>query len=103
MISEGSVSLSALLASCASVEGQERELVRLDREVFTAGSTFLQREILAAIWRQQGWPEQSMGFEEWSRLVTAIAANRPITMPGNIQLRSTDREITIRRVAVDAS
>jgi tRNA(Ile)-lysidine synthase len=37
----------------------------------------LVREALVAAWRRQGWPLQSMGFDEWNRLAEMALADAP--------------------------
>lgn len=67
--------------------------VELDRLKLCALSDYLQREIVVHLWRAQGWPEQSMGFEQWKRLVRSIQEASTINLPGNILVRS-DSTIT---------
>ena len=54
---------------------------------------YLVRELLMAVWQAQGWPLQSMGFEEWNSLVQMLLGNSESpevvscsrTYPGRIQ------------------
>ena len=83
------------LATC--VVAQNEHKVELDRPELMSCSPFLQREILAKLWRQQGWPEQSMGFEQWHQLVVAIAEQRTINVSGQIHVESTPSKVQLER------
>ena len=51
---------------------------------------YLVRELLIAVWQQQGWPLQAMGYERWEQLADlACPAEPPSTdwkrvFPGSI-------------------
>jgi tRNA(Ile)-lysidine synthase len=60
--------------NCARLTGEPPIIVR---EVFRSG------------WRRAGWPEQSMGFDDWQMLAGLAAglSSCPINLPGNIRAR----------------
>ncbi len=74
-------------------------LVELDVTQLRKLSNFLCRELLATIWRQQAWPEQAMGFNEWTRLVQLATTNsrRTMQLPGMITADTTGHTLRIRR------
>jgi tRNA(Ile)-lysidine synthase len=47
--------------------------VLLDATSLAAQPRHLVREVMLCIWRRQGWPLVSMGFEEWNELASMIA------------------------------
>lgn len=75
--------------------------VELDRSHLLTYSCNLQREIVGHIWREQAWPEQSMGFDQWDRIALHIADRkrdiRPILLPGSIRLTVTDNLVQFLR------
>lgn len=73
------------------------QTVDLDRDQLVAQPKFVQREILATVWRRQGWPEQSMGFDQWKRLMTAIARGEKLWFPGGIVIDHVDEVVRIKR------
>jgi len=75
---------------CRPLEGQPRYVVR---------------ELLIAVWRAQGYPEQAMGFDHWTQLAElALAADGvpagKAVFPGGILARR-DRETLILQLAAD--
>ena len=49
----------------------------LDCRELAAASRYLVRELLIAVWQQQGWPLQAMGFERWEQLADLACAAEP--------------------------
>jgi tRNA(Ile)-lysidine synthase len=78
---------------------------------------YLLRELFMTLWRRQGWPLRSMGFQEWELLAAmalesarGVAAASPRRVfPGGILVEIGDGQLTLRHVAgslrdrVDAS
>jgi tRNA(Ile)-lysidine synthase len=62
------------------------ECVELDLEVLALQPPYLLRELLIALWKQQGWPLQAMGHAEWEQLAGMLAAQneRKQLFPGGI-------------------
>jgi tRNA(Ile)-lysidine synthase len=45
------------------------------------------REVLSQLWRQQNWPRQKMGFEQWDALAEIALSGGAATFPGKIDVR----------------
>lgn len=65
---------------------------------------YVVRELLAAAWRRQGWPEQSMGFDEWESLADTFfsaeaPAGKPGILPGGIEVSRLGDTILLEAVA----
>ena len=62
--------------------------VEVDCRPLAGVSRYLIRELLIALWRDQGWPRQAMGFTQWNDLADLALAVKPgaapIVLPGNI-------------------
>jgi tRNA(Ile)-lysidine synthase len=64
--------------------------VRIARAPLAKQPPYVVREVLMAVWRHQGWPLQSMGFNEWDLLAYMVLADpsagppRAHTFPGGI-------------------
>ncbi|MCR4415037.1 MAG: tRNA lysidine(34) synthetase TilS [Thermoguttaceae bacterium] len=64
--------------------------VQIARKPLADQPVYVVREVLMAVWRDQGWPLQSMGFDEWERLAQMVLGNsaagspRACTFPGGI-------------------
>ncbi len=60
------------------------------------------REMFVAIWRQERWPLQSMGFTEWDSLASIALdhspASRSLNLPGNIRAQKTGEQLTLARL-----
>lgn len=75
--------------------------VRIQLQLLDGQPRYLVRELLIAVWRDAGWPLQSMGFQQWNALtemvLTRDAGNRPATgkliLPGNIRAEVRDGEL----------
>jgi tRNA(Ile)-lysidine synthase len=55
---------------------------RVEIEVSALRETvsYLRRELLIAIWKQQGWPLQAMGLDQWEQLAQMLDASLPEDM-----------------------
>ena len=47
------------------------------------------REVFKIAWRQAGWPERAMGFDQWQQLAALTDTNgsRVLNLPGNIRVK----------------
>ena len=89
--------LDELQARCvrSTAPGQ----VTIDCPPLAAAPRYLARELLMAVWRQQGWPLQAMGYERWEELAD-LAASPPIgpskkTFPGSIAAQRTEGQLQV--------
>ena len=77
------------LASQA-IRTQAPNLVELSLEAGCAADPFLLRELLIRIWREQDWPRQSMGWEQWSSTASFIQGDHrsqtSLNLPAGIQV-----------------
>ncbi|NUQ65675.1 MAG: tRNA lysidine(34) synthetase TilS [Pirellulales bacterium] len=48
--------------------------IRIDPARLGSLEPYLLRELLISVWRRQGWPEQSMGYEQWCLLAEMLCA-----------------------------
>jgi tRNA(Ile)-lysidine synthase len=60
---------------CVTIEGPNA--VRIEMAELIDQPRYLVRELLAAVWRRQGWPMQSMGWQQWDELGALAAAAPP--------------------------
>ncbi len=60
-----------------SVQREAPGQVTLDCRELATASRYLVRELLIAVWQQQGWPLQAMGFERWEQLADLACAADP--------------------------
>jgi tRNA(Ile)-lysidine synthase len=79
---------ASVAVACLPLAGEPRHLVR---------------EVLLLVWREQGWPLQSMGFDEWQRLAQLIAqpasaAETRQILPGNISAQKTGERLVLARL-----
>jgi tRNA(Ile)-lysidine synthase len=68
-----------LAASCVAGRTKgaaRRNLVEIDLGSLAETPRHLVRELFVALWREQNWPLQSMGFDEWDQLAE-MAAEKP--------------------------
>ena len=79
------------------IKAKSNNTVELNRAHLIAKSDFLLRETLVAVWREQGWPEQSMGFEQWARLAQAVRTGDTICLPGGVRISSESSRIWLHR------
>lgn len=79
------------------VVSRNDDAVEIDRVGLLSCSPFLQREIFAALWRKQSWPEQSMTFEHWHQIVEVVATETTIMMPGNVRVESKSKSVLLKR------
>ncbi len=68
------------------VEVRPTGIVRVARRGAGEQPSLLLGELMTAIWRHRGWPQQSMTYRHWRRLVAMLQSGRPrqIMFPGAI-------------------
>lgn len=72
----------------------------VDTATFADQPHYLVREILIATWQSAGFPQQSMGFEQWERLASMAepsAADRKQILPGQITAKRQGPMLTIQK------
>jgi tRNA(Ile)-lysidine synthase len=79
--------------------------VRLNAHPLHGQPRYLVRELLVTVWRESGWPLQSMGFAEWdllAEMATGPATQSPgvprkQVFPGNVTVESREGELQLHR------
>lgn len=89
--------VNALLARAVRFEADS--IVFASAEL-TNQPRYLVRELLVAAWRRQGWPEQSMGFEEWDALTSYVLDSDRVDsrfpmLPGGISAERQGEELVL--------
>ena len=75
-----------------AVAAQPDEIVEIACAELAGTEPYIVRELLIAVWRRQGWPEQAMGYAQWDELAR-LAREDPQTdsrkkmFPGRIVAR----------------
>jgi tRNA(Ile)-lysidine synthase len=89
----------ALIDRAVHCSGQEA--CRIDRDGLAGQPRHVVRELLAALWRRQGWPMQAMGFEQWELLADMLLATGPERIkrvfPGNVAAETIGGQMSLRR------
>jgi tRNA(Ile)-lysidine synthase len=84
----------------------ERRLVQIDvaglvntRLLGSPLPDMLVAELFRHVWRQQGWPEQSMGERQWQQLVAACHSERGLRLelPGGVGARRETHHLVLAR------
>ncbi len=79
---------------------QAHSRVVLDVDQLLRCRSYVLREVLACIWREQKWPLQDMGYVEWQRLAALVEQDSgAVVLPGNIRACRDDATLTITRHA----
>jgi tRNA(Ile)-lysidine synthase len=98
-----------LVASCvrpaARGRGQKPAPLTIDCGLLAAQPRYLVREILITAWREQGYSEQAMGFDQWDQLaelaqVEVGAPPRKSMLPGGVLARREGNLLTIRKECI---
>jgi tRNA(Ile)-lysidine synthase len=79
------------------VESSSADLCRLKWQPLTGVPRHLVREALSQLWRQQNWPRQKMGFEQWDALAEIGLSGGAGTFPGKIDVRREGRWLVLSR------
>ncbi len=75
-------------------------IVRIDCRPLAGQPPLVVREVCKAAWHQAGWPQQSMGFQEWQQLAVMIQADRDVAavnLPGDIHARRKGNSLILER------
>ncbi|MFW5693048.1 MAG: tRNA lysidine(34) synthetase TilS [Thermoguttaceae bacterium] len=96
--------IEPLQSACRlETDGTDR-CIRINTRPLHAEPAAAVRELLVGLWRQQGWPMQQMGFEQWDLLADmALASGEPSrpprkhTFPGGIQAEAGPDELVLHR------
>ena len=56
------------------VRTKNKDSVQIDCRLLSTQPRYLIREVLITVWRQQGWPQQSMGYQQWDELASRVLA-----------------------------
>jgi tRNA(Ile)-lysidine synthase len=68
----------------------------LDLPALRQHASFLQRELLASAWRDQAWPERTMGAKQWRRLIKLIRSeDAKLELPGGVEARCDGNLLTL--------
>ena len=72
--------------NCGALEGQSRLVVR---------------EVFKLAWREAGWPEQSMGFDEWRQLARLAVGDctAMLNLPGGIRAKRDEKAVVLEVLA----
>ena len=73
--------------------------LRIDCATLASQSRFVIRELLAALWRRQGWPMQAMGFDQWELLADMVlaAGRQKRGFPGNVAAERVEDRLRLGR------
>jgi tRNA(Ile)-lysidine synthase len=77
---------------------ESNESVVIDSGPVREQPRYLARELFKRLWREQGWPEQSMGFAQWELLAELLLADDPgrcETLPGGVSARKQGTKLLL--------
>jgi tRNA(Ile)-lysidine synthase len=71
--------------------------VRLNCDRLRSAPMLLVREVCRTAWRDAGWPEQAMGFDEWQAIAELVQGRRdgPINLPGGVRARRQKNSVLL--------
>jgi tRNA(Ile)-lysidine synthase len=71
--------------------------IKIDCDGFEGQPTIVVREVFKFAWRQAGWPEQSMGFDEWQQLAALATAgdSQALNLPGGVRAEREGRFVVL--------
>jgi tRNA(Ile)-lysidine synthase len=93
--------VDAWFDGCVTIDG--RGEVRIELALLAGRPRFLIRELLMVVWRQAGWPMQSMGMAKWDELCDLASPDSPATrrdFPGNIVVEVVNGRMRLARHGV---
>jgi tRNA(Ile)-lysidine synthase len=75
--------------------------VKVDCDALEGQPTIVVREVFKFAWRQAGWPEQSMGFEEWQQLAVLATGtgSQMLNLPGGIRAKRAGQLVVLEVLA----
>lgn len=87
-----------------AVVQSQANLVEIDCRQVWNRPAYLVRELLMAVWRDRSWPEQAMGYDEWTLLAAMVLQQAPAAteqkrpLPGGVlACRKADRLVLLRQ------
>jgi tRNA(Ile)-lysidine synthase len=90
-----------LSESCVQIQSPER--VEIDCPGLANKSAHLVRELLVLLWKDQKWPQQQMGLQEWNSLagmiVQSSAEKQFRNLSGNIRAERRDNKLILSRAS----
>jgi tRNA(Ile)-lysidine synthase len=99
--------VAGLASDCVVVEPA---FVQIDCRKLDLQPSLIVREVCRTAWRQAGWPEQSMGFDEWQQLASLAKSapspgsfptterwNRATNLPGHTRARRNEQFLILER------
>lgn len=72
----------------------------LSLEALQSAPRYVVRELLVKCWRERGWPEQAMGFDEWQALAEFALGETALTardFPGGVRVARVGGELRLSR------
>jgi tRNA(Ile)-lysidine synthase len=85
---------AAVGGECVDVTARR---VKIDRARLTGEPAIIVREVLRFAWRRAGWPEQSMGFEQWQMLAALVIGpdSQTLNLPGDIRAHRDGESVVL--------
>ena len=84
--------------------GEDPPAVRIMCEGLSCQPPAMIREVLRLLWRENHWPEQAMGFEQWESLATMVSDDAQQEMvrmfPGQIRAEKKGGQLELTRPLV---
>ena len=81
---------------------QTPDRVVLHSQKLEGVDSYLVGELLIRIWREQNWPRQSMGFDQWTALAVFVCAapvpRDNLTLPGGIRASRAESAVELKMV-----
>ncbi len=76
-------------------------VVVIDRELLSHQPRGMIREVLRLVWRENAWPEQAMGFEQWEMLAAMVSDDpngEPVRVfPGEVRAEKKGGQLWLTR------
>jgi len=79
------------------IQTDSPEVQRFTEFLPVESQRFLWAEFFRILWRENGWPQQEMGLEEWT-LLAGMVVNDEVQIhvfPGNVRVKREERKIQI--------
>ena len=82
-----------------TLKDQQPDGCHLDVSELANEPKHLVRQLFRELWKQQQWPLQAMGYEQWNRLFELLTTRETITLPNRIEARfHSDKLLVLRRL-----
>ena len=74
---------------------------KVDCDALEGQPAIVVREVFKSAWRQAGWPEQSMGFDEWQQLAALATGggSQVVNLPGGIRAKREGQFVVLEVLA----